>query len=422
LLSYHLSLYNTHTTPPTDVFNFWLKMRFKFTLQHVYLSILLAFIIATPVGASSTTEPGATVTSLPPASPEGNNNDPCAFADRQSLINRIDGNFERYNISLLVESCPNVCLLVFGAGNPDMSGIGASSTQASSCKINADFIQAMVSYIIQGIAVFFFGPVIAVAALVFRLDLSSQATRKPGFTTLLAKISLGINQGASFIALSICIACIIRIKQAPPMAEIFFIAWLGRFQLFVSIGAVWASWLLYRFDHRRVISILGCFVLVYVMLCISESMSAFPTSQGRTFENFSHYCIKESRYLFAMDAKNAKVKVFNLKTRLILFILLIVPITFMATHRFFQGAVSSLAVYFNTSPSRIMSFVFIPPYTVIWIYQCSEMAFNLYHLRREIKRFAGDLYQDEQWGFGQVTILLLWASVVNDIVLGIMGK
>jgi hypothetical protein len=56
--------------------------------------------------------------------PTGNGSDPCAFSDRNSLLARIAGDWQGYNISLLVATCSGVCPYVYGKGNPDISGIG----------------------------------------------------------------------------------------------------------------------------------------------------------------------------------------------------------------------------------------------------------------------------------------------------------
>jgi hypothetical protein len=65
-------------------------------------------------------------TTIPPAQPTSNDTNPCDFIDRSTLLNRVVNDWQGYNISLLVEKCPNVCVLIYGDGNPDVSGIGVS--------------------------------------------------------------------------------------------------------------------------------------------------------------------------------------------------------------------------------------------------------------------------------------------------------
>lgn len=99
-------------------------------MQHCVLALfLLSF---SPVQAlEAGTSPAlpsqtATVTSLLPAQPSSNSTDPCAFPDRSALLDRVVGEWQGYNITLLVETCPNVCILIYGDGSPDVSGIGVS--------------------------------------------------------------------------------------------------------------------------------------------------------------------------------------------------------------------------------------------------------------------------------------------------------
>ena len=50
----------------------------------------------------------------------------CSFASITSVISQADnGNL---NISQLVDSCPQICSLAWGTGNPDLSGIGVFSS------------------------------------------------------------------------------------------------------------------------------------------------------------------------------------------------------------------------------------------------------------------------------------------------------
>ena len=83
---------------------------------------LLPFSSSALLGSATITS----LTTLPPASPTGN--DPCAFINRVNLLDRIESNWQNYNISLLVKTCNTVCPLMYGSGNPDISGIGVSAT------------------------------------------------------------------------------------------------------------------------------------------------------------------------------------------------------------------------------------------------------------------------------------------------------
>ena len=85
------------------------------------LLLLLSLVLQT---AAQLDDPTSSLTTLPPAQPTGNVSDPCAFEDRNNMIDRVEEVWQEYNVSLLVATCDNVCLFVYGAGNPDVSGIG----------------------------------------------------------------------------------------------------------------------------------------------------------------------------------------------------------------------------------------------------------------------------------------------------------
>src|SRR4051812_13646666 len=68
----------------------------------------------------------STITTLPPAQPSSGSSDPCDFGDRAALLDRVVSDWQGYNVSLLVEKCPVVCILIYGDGNPDVSGVGVS--------------------------------------------------------------------------------------------------------------------------------------------------------------------------------------------------------------------------------------------------------------------------------------------------------
>lgn len=46
----------------------------------------------------------------------------CSFTDMQSFFNYAHQN--NLNITREVQGCQNLCILTFGVGNPDLSGIG----------------------------------------------------------------------------------------------------------------------------------------------------------------------------------------------------------------------------------------------------------------------------------------------------------
>ena len=139
--------------------------------------------------------PLSSATALPPAVPTGNASDPCAFADRVALLDRIASDLDGYNMTLLVTTCSGVCQIVYGEGNPDISGIGA-----------------MISYGVQALVTIIFGPPLAFVLLACGMDLDSLTRRRFTIWRLLANLSRSVHQSNVFLALSVAIASVIRLK------------------------------------------------------------------------------------------------------------------------------------------------------------------------------------------------------------------
>src|SRR6266487_5818876 len=101
-----------------------------------YIAALLIFLARSVHGnvesgsalqTSTLISQNATITAHTPAPQGSSHSDPCNFANATALLNEVAVGWEAYNVSLLVEKCPSVCILFYSAGNPDISGIGVSS-------------------------------------------------------------------------------------------------------------------------------------------------------------------------------------------------------------------------------------------------------------------------------------------------------
>ena len=105
--------------------------RFKLSSHLTFLWFLSLCFNRTMAQLIPTSERGSqitNITALPAALPTGGNLDPCAFTDREILLNSIESDWQSYNVSLLVATCDSVYFLVYSAGNPNISRIGYVST------------------------------------------------------------------------------------------------------------------------------------------------------------------------------------------------------------------------------------------------------------------------------------------------------
>lgn len=101
-----------------------IKMRLYNIFQYV---LLIAQVSHGAVITLSLTSPLsiATDTATTPSQPGLNQSLSCNFTTFEDAVNLAEDG--KVNATRLVETCPHVCALVYGVGNPDLSGIGVSS-------------------------------------------------------------------------------------------------------------------------------------------------------------------------------------------------------------------------------------------------------------------------------------------------------
>lgn len=382
--------------------------------------------------------PMATMTTLPPASPTANTIDPCTFVNRMELFSRIRSSVVAYNISLLVETCPNLCTDVYGSGNPDISGIGVSCNDAQ-CEYpylreRLNILQAMISYILQGIAVFLFGPCLILAAYMqgalnskYSLNFTGQSLPSRKRILVLAKISLNINQGSIFVALSTSVASIIRITQDPPLNELSFICYLNLYEMFVSVGVI-APLLVMADLQKRKTKVLYLFNILALLLTFTASIQGVPAGKDaevvlQVFES----CFSPPN-IVNQEAKQ-KPKFWGWQNTIAICIggSTIVPMILAKLYRrkfqrVYERVDTFLLRYFRTTLKHVRAGVVIGFGICSWTFLCYAFIIILQQQRKKTQYSSGKEYEDHRWGFGQVTILLLWVPLLSDIFLDIRGE
>ncbi|WYZ35356.1 hypothetical protein EsH8_X_000003 [Colletotrichum jinshuiense] len=107
----------------------------------------------------------------------------CQFSDYQKYVNHIVDNKGDFNVSELVETCGSICPLIFGVGNPDVSGVGA-----------------MISYAIQGVSVILASAVVQAIRLYLDLNLrTAKPSDKAYISTKLTQIESLVEQSITDI-------------------------------------------------------------------------------------------------------------------------------------------------------------------------------------------------------------------------------
>ncbi|TFK64483.1 hypothetical protein BDN72DRAFT_263454 [Pluteus cervinus] len=142
-----------------------------------------------------------------------NSTSECGFSSLNDVLNQAEHN--NVNITEIAQSCQSICNLVWGTGNPDLSGVGANA-----------------SYILQVALTFIFGPIFAFVN-----------TRKIGQDTRkkLQILHDTFVDASALFAIPVAIATIVRIRQAAPLYEISFLHSLTSMQFLALLAVVVTS-------------------------------------------------------------------------------------------------------------------------------------------------------------------------------------
>jgi hypothetical protein len=293
--------------------------------------------------------------------------------------------------------------------------------------------------------VLFFGPPLAIASVVFLVDIS-EANRKSKLSAIFAKLALSVNESNSFIALATNIASIFRIRQVPPLYELYFIKQLARYQCALVMGSSLPLLMSFGIDKRKKVSI-GIYLLVLLALFIAvQVISGFSTSEAGILEQITTDCMDRKGYQLPWDFKLDTggdirfFKRFNAIYWPILLSLIGLMIPFqlfflfklyglnwkrlqLDIKRYIQTNLAHFRL--STRHKKYLRFAVVtiyPTLTILWIIFSVLLGRQLQMERNNMRNTSGSAYEDSQWGFGQVTVLLMWGPLFNDIVMEYIGK
>lgn len=242
---------------------------------------------------------------------------------------------------------------------------------------------------------------------------------------LLANISIYISQGSIFVALSTSIASIIRLTHTPPLHEQYFLQSLNAYQFFVSVGAMIPLCSMSGY-HERKLTALRLFGAAACLLSFYASETEFsPRLNAQSISQFNASCLDNPM----TDGSQGSKQVWSPELTVIIVIALgwfvwtVINIIFGHTFRRASDRVdSAIQHYLHITPDDVVISIVISLLIMSWIKWCYYFIQILQGQRRKAQSFSGEAYEDSKWGFGQVTIMLLWAPLINDIVLEIIGE
>lgn len=292
----------------------------------------------------------------------------------------------------------------------------------------------MFSYLIQAITTLLFGPIWANFVVVFELEIAKPSGFSAKLYEAATNLAYSVAKTNIFVSLSVEIASIIRIVQAPPVAEFSFILVLGFLEVFIVWGALISLLSYHRVLETGIIAF-GCYALAVLALSTASFFKGgLPSSQSEILETLTIYCVIERDYpipilALEQDTPGRGAELFLGIYTASYIALGIVGIVIW--HYFKRKIIAmwaklkkiflALCRYLRIKPRYPFYCVGAILLTTYWGVAVTLLMIVLKNSREQLKRASGPLYQDSQWGFGQIAALVAWAPVLHDIIFEIGG-
>ncbi|KAG8527135.1 uncharacterized protein KY384_008564 [Bacidia gigantensis] len=293
--------------------------------------------------------------------------------------------------------------------------------------------KAMISYLLQSITTLIFGPILAIIVAIWELKSAQLSHRRAKIYQVVKNIAYSAAKTNVFVSMSVVIASIIRQTQIPPVSEHSFLVLLGFFEMLVILGTV-ASMITYRNLGDASIMAFGVyFIIVFALSFINTSKSGISSFQTNILGTITMYCESERdyplpalgnvvvddmrlwRFFFAYCV--TCLAAFTVVGVIFAFCQYIIPALIRQIQTLFDRPCNALDI----KPEYHFRCLVILVQSCVWIVSQWIFLSWLKSSRQDLKKASGSLYEDSEWGFGQVTALLAWAPLVHDIILEIFG-
>ncbi|KAK0761620.1 hypothetical protein N5P37_006573 [Trichoderma harzianum] len=288
------------------------------------------------------------------------------------------------NITAEIEQCPNLCILTFGTGNPDLSGIGM-----------------MYAYSFQVALTIIFGP------LLRGLDIFENFLPSGDFFMLrkLFRESIDVQsifwESNGFLILASAVATLVRMGQHPTIFEIAEMQILNFVQLnsllviFFCLVHPIAKWWQRFFQ----------FLLGFTLATAALSQSQLSGHSETDWLQASLGCQNEPAFRKITPVPYNKAVVYTAASLCII--------------SFFAQTATTVFPRIKQRPSlrRVLTVMAIV-WGLLTTLSLVGMIWGLVKLwgqRGELIKVAGPDFEDNEWGFGQVAALFTWLPIPVEI-------
>ncbi|KAL4988822.1 hypothetical protein BDW68DRAFT_85123 [Aspergillus falconensis] len=343
-----------------------------------YLVLYALFYLqrATALPQGTTTSDVASVAQAQPTATSG------AAVDRKCDFDSINDFFSYatkngLNITVEVQNCQNLCLLTYGVGNPDLSGIGM-----------------MYAYSIQTALTILLGPI-------YRLLYLALAPAS-AFIRDAKDMQLNFFSSNGFFVGSSALASLAHLSQNPStfeVAEMQAMAFLQVNSVLVTFFCIVVAQPMSRWGARVLL-----YIVVFVLIIVTLGKSHLNSDSKENWRLASDGCAHSSSDYSVINP---------------------VPYPSWAVAIFaVAGTVAfwlqSLKERFQADKLHKSMFRVLMVFWVLLIALLTAgMVLGLtmmWRQRRHLRSLARDKFEDDEWGFGQIAALTIWAPIPVELL------
>jgi hypothetical protein len=281
----------------------------------------------------------------------------------------------------------------------------------------------MISYFFQAGLTCLFGPLLPIVIWLLNLRLEEDAIRK--ISTLLRKLQASVYGINVFFCISLLIAGVVRYRQVPSIMEIIFISTLVEVQVLVIMSILCAQ----LYDYFLNQSTLGAAWNSYYSLisCVQVAFGYSISVPARVFPVYfklANECHTQKQFInmasyFALTSnKSSTLKWWSIGL-LIGFAFAVLP---KLLAKFFRWIKSILLRIMPGWLKRHGESIFMILVLLLYVYDVLSASIRLNTIRNWIEKIVGARFQDDQWGYGQTTAVLLWVPFFWDAIKEMTSK
>ncbi|KAL4976257.1 hypothetical protein BDW66DRAFT_159816 [Aspergillus desertorum] len=265
------------------------------------------------------------------------------------------------NITVEVQNCQNLCLLTYGVGNPDLSGIGM-----------------MYAYSIQTALTILLGPI-------YRLLYLALAPAS-AFIRDVKDIQLNFFSSNGFFVGSSALASLAHLSQNPStfeVAEMQAMAFLQVSSVLVTFFCMVVAQPMTRWAARVLL-----YIVVFVLVIVTLGKSHLNSDSKKNWRLASDGCAHSSSDYSVINP---------------------VPYPSWAVAIFAIAGTAHKSMFRTLMLFRVLLIALLTAGMVLGLTM-------MWRQRRHLKSLARDKFEDDEWGFGQIAALTIWAPIPVELL------